>query len=476
VSDTHQSWAPATGGIRALLAKHPTAWLVTALAIVFVVLSTGAVYLGTSLAQRPTAAVAIPTSEPTADAARLIPEGLPPASRLRTCTVGAAAADPLLGNLAASVINVKTGETLFDRGGASPQSPAGALQLVTAAAAITTLGPQATLSTKVLDGTTPGSIVLVGGGDPTLSTTRDSVYVGAPLMSDLATAAMAKYAIAHPGVPVTSIVLDASLWDSEDKWDSSWPTSERTEGYLPFITALMVDGDRADATQLISARGDDPITRAGQAFATAAGLTGVTFSRAPATSTTVLATVTSQPVSKLISQMLMNSDNALAEMLARAISLKQGGGGTSASLQKVIPGALATLGVTGADALIVKDGSGESANNGVPPLFLAQLMVKVSADEKGLGVVLDGLPAGGVSGDLADRFTGDNAVAGEAVRAKSGWIFRERSLAGVLTAADGTLLSFAFYGLGEAITYDTREALDALTTAVHACGNNLSNN
>ena len=468
--------APATGGMRALIARHPTAWAVSASVVAFLILGTGAVVLGAAAAPASTAPVVTETPTPTADAARITPDGVPPASRLRTCAVGAAAIDPLLGNLAASVINIKTGETLFDRGGTSPQSPAGTLQLLTAAAAVVTLGPEATLTTKVVDGTIPGSIVLVGGGDPTLSTTPGSVYAGAPLMSDLATAAMAKYAIAHPGVPVTSIVLDASLWDPEDKWDSSWPTSERTEGYLPFITSLMVDGDRADATQLISARGDDPIARAGQAFATAAGLTDVTFSRAKTTGTTVLAKVESQPVATLIRQMLMSSDNALAEMLARAISLKQGSGGTSASLQKVIPGAMATLSMTGTDALIIRDGSGESANNGVPTLFLAQLMVKINAGDKGLGVVLDGLPTGGATGDLADRFTGDNAAAGEAVRAKSGWIFRERSLAGVLTAADGTPLSFAFYGLGEAITYDTREALDTLITAVHHCGNNLSNN
>ena len=66
--------------MRAFLAKHPTAWLVTALAIVFVILGAGAVYLGTSLAQTPTGAVVTPTSAPTADVARLIPEGLPPAS------------------------------------------------------------------------------------------------------------------------------------------------------------------------------------------------------------------------------------------------------------------------------------------------------------------------------------------------------------------------------------------------------------
>lgn len=476
MSEPQQPQDERSGGIRALVAKHPTAWLASALAVVFVLLGTGAVFLGLSSSAKTPAAVIPPTSASSAKPDRVQPAGLAPASRLRTCSVATAAADPLLGSLAASIVDATTGETVFDRSGTSPQSPAGALQLLTAATAMTTLGADATLSTKVIDGTTPGSIVLIGGGDATLSTSPDSVYPGAPLIADLATMAMSRYAQAHPGVPITSIILDASLWDPADKWNPSWPTSERTDGYQPFITALMVDGDRADPTLLVSPRGEDPIARAGQAFATAAGLTGVKFSQGKATGTTVLAEVTSQPVSTLVNQMLMNSDNALAEMLARSSSLKKGLGGSSASLQDVMRGALSDLGIPGTDALVIKDGSGESGNNAVPPVFIAQLMVKVRGGDGRLGVIMDALPVGGVSGDLADRFTGKNAAAGAETHAKSGWIFRERSLAGTVTAADAAALTFAFYGTGEAISFETRQALDTLVAAVYACGNNLSNN
>ncbi|MBG6055513.1 D-alanyl-D-alanine carboxypeptidase/D-alanyl-D-alanine-endopeptidase (penicillin-binding protein 4) [Salinibacterium sp. CAN_S4] len=464
------------GGIRAVIAKHPMAWLITALALVFVLLGTGAVFLGVSAAPASNAVVAVPTSTSTEKPGRVQPDSALPAVSLRTCSVGAAAADPLLGTLAASVVDAATGATLFDRSGASPQSPAGALQLLTAATAVATLGPDATLSTKVVDGTAPGTIVLVGGGDATLSTSPDSVYTGAPLIADLAKAAMEKYTAAHPGVPITSIILDSMLWDPTDNWNPSWPTSERTAGYQPFITALMVDGDRADPTQLISPRGEDPIVRAGQAFTAAAGLTGVTFAPGKATGSAVLAEVTSQPVSTLVSQMLMTSDNALAEMLARASSVKQGLGGSSASLQELMRSALSGLGMTGTEVLTITDGSGVSAYNAVPPVFMAQLMAKIRNGDNGLDVVFDGLPIGGASGDLAERFTGDNAAAGSATHAKSGWIFHERSLAGSVTAADAAVLTFAFYGLGDAITFDTRESLDTLVAAVYACGNNLSNN
>jgi serine-type D-Ala-D-Ala carboxypeptidase/endopeptidase (penicillin-binding protein 4) len=475
MSDVQPPQQQSSGGLRGLIAKHPMAWLVTALALAFVLLGTGAVFLGVSAAPATTAAVVVPTSTALAPTARTRPDSTQPAVRLRTCSVAEAAADPLLGTLAASVVDAATGETVFDRSGESPQSPAGALQLLTAATAISTLGADATLSTRVVDGTTPGSIALVGGGDATLSTSPNSIYTGAPLISDLATQAMAKYATAHPGVPITNIILDATLWNPTDNWDPSWPVSERTDGYQPFVTALMVDGDRADPTQLISPRSEDPIVRAGQAFATAAGLAGVTFSPGTATATTVLAEVKSQPVSALVSQMLMNGDNALAEMLARSSSLKQGLDGSAASLQAAVRSALSGLGMTGTEVLVIKDGSGESANNAVPPVFIARLMVAIRDGDDGLDAVLEGMPVGGVSGDLADRFTGDNSEAGAATQAKSGWIFHERSLAGTVTASDGAALAFAFYGLGDEITFDTRDALDALVAAVYDCGTNLSN-
>ncbi len=475
MSDVQQPQAGSGWSLKALVAKHPVAWLASALGLAFLLLATGALFLGMASSTTP-AAVTAPTSTPTAEPGRVQPAGLAPASLLRTCSVSDAAGSTALGTLAASVIDASTGETLFDRSGASPQSPAGALQLLTAATAIATLGPNATLSTKVVDGTTPGTIVLVGGGDATLSTTSDSVYDDAPLISDLATIAMAGYESAHPGVPITELILDATLWDPADNWDPSWPESERTGGYQPYVTALMVDGDRADPTRLISPRGDDPVTRAGEAFAAAAGLDDVEISTGTASGSTVLGEVSSQPVSTLIEQMLMTSDNALAEMLIRSSSLASGLGGSSSSLQAVMRDALSGLGMTGTDVLVIKDGAGVSANNAVPPAFIAQLLVKIRAGDSGLGVVFDGMPVGGVSGDLADRFTGENAEAGAETRAKSGWIYHERSLAGTVTAEDGTALAFAFYGLGDAISFDTREALDSLVAAVYDCGNNLSNN
>ncbi|HQE46304.1 MAG TPA: D-alanyl-D-alanine carboxypeptidase, partial [Rhodoglobus sp.] len=86
------------------------------------------------------------------------------------------------------------------------------------------------------------------------------------------------------------------------------------------------------------------------------------------------------------------------------------------------------------------------------------------------------LPVAGVSGSLASRFNGPNAIAAGSVMAKTGWLDTEYSLAGIIKAADGSTLAFAFYSIREGITEDAKEAQDTLATAMYSCGDNLSNN
>ena len=441
-------------------------------AVVFVLVGTAAVFAGIASGSGPTAAEPVPTEtiEP-----RPQPSAIPGASRLRTCSVAAIVADPRLSTFAGYVVNANTGETLFDRNGTTPQRTGSVLKVLTAAAALSALGPAAQMTTSVIDGSSPGVIVLRGGGDPTLATTTSTVYAGAPQISDLADVAMAKYNQLHPGVPVTEIVLDSTLWDPADSWDDSWLRKEQDDGYQAEVTALMVDGGRADPSSNVSTRTSDPIGDAGRAFADAAGLSGVTFSTGAAVGSVVLASVKSQPISTLIGQMLISSDNVLAENLARITSKSLGFDGSSASLAQAIPGALVPYGLD-TTKVTVRDGSGLSDLNAVSPQFVTSLMSKVRAGEQNLGIIYSSLPVAGESGSLAGRFNGNNAIATGQVIAKTGWLDAAYSLAGIVNAADGTPLSFAFYSIRDGITEDAKEAQDTLATGLFSCGDNLSNN
>ena len=149
-------------------------------------------------------------------------------------------------------------------------------------------------------------------------------------------------------------------------------------------------------------------------------------------------------------------------------------GGTAVSLNSIIPGALVNLGFN-TTGVTIRDGSGLSASNAIPPLLMAQLMASVSTGAQGLGVIKSALPIAGQTGTLASRFTGDNAVARGHVIAKTGWINTSRTLSGWVEASDGSVLSFAFYALGP-VKADAMDALDTVATGLYNCGNNLSNN
>lgn len=460
-------------GIGAMVRRHPTVWLASALGVAFLIPGTGAVFAGISAGSNSSAAIPLPTASELPP--RPQPTTIPTLARLRTCSVAAPAADGRLATFSGYVANATTGEMLFDRNGETGQRTGSVLKTLTAAAALNILGPNAQLSTKVIDGSSPGTIVLQGGGDPTLATTGGTVYDGAPQIADLANATVKAYKKLHPGVDIKNIVLDSTLWDPADNWDSSWLRKEQADGYQAEVTALMVDGGRADPTSTVSTRSDDPIGDAGRAFAAAAGLSGVTFSTGAAVGSTVLAEVKSQPLSTLIGQMMSWSDNILAENLARVVSKTLGFNGSSASLAQAIPGGLSEYGLP-TNKISIRDGSGLSDLNAVSPLFVSQLMAKVKAGVKDLGVLYSALPVAGQSGTLSDRFTGANEIARGHIRGKTGWLDSAYTLAGIIDAADGTPLVFAFYSIQDGISSDAKEAQDTLATAVYSCGDNLSNN
>lgn len=467
-------------GLGALVAKHPTAWLTGALAVVFVLLGTGSVFAGVAVGS---AAAPAPTPTPTQEPPRPVPEGELAASRLRTCSVAGLAADPRLMALSGQVVRADTGEVLFDRAGEVPARTASVLKVLTAAAALSVLGPDYQIRTSVYGSPTPGTIVLVGRGDATLSRLpagQESVYKGAPKLSDLAAQVLSRYS----GPPITHIVLDANYWAPADKWDSSWKRSEQTRGYHSEVTALQVDGDRQNPAAQDSPRSTDPIGRAGEYFMQAllaADTEGkidpdVTFSSGSAISgQPLLGEVASQPLRVIIPHMLLVSDNTMAEMLARITSRESSLNGSAASLQQAIPSALSEYGIP-ATGLTIRDGSGLSELNAVPPATVNQLLLQMNAGAPHLDVVRAGLPVAGQSGTLAGRFTGPNAIARGAVWAKTGWIDTGYSLAGIMVAGDGTVLVFTFYAIGDGIQGTARQALDTLTTGVFSCGDNLSNN
>jgi D-alanyl-D-alanine carboxypeptidase/D-alanyl-D-alanine-endopeptidase (penicillin-binding protein 4) len=445
------------------------------LALAFVLLGTGAVFAGVAAGKGSTPATS-GGAEHSGAPTRTVPADVVAASRIPTCSIAKAASNPALQKLYGSVLAVGAVGSPYANNEDDAEAPASAEKVLTAAAAISKLGPTFRITTSVVDGVTPGSITLVGQGDATLSGVAEgkSVYGGAPTMASLAAKTLTAYNKAHPGVPITQVVLDASYWDPSDNWDSTVPRSEQTGGFLSETTALQVDGDRQDPAAQVSPRGTDPVMAAGNAFVSALGLTGVSLITGQAENgAPTLASVQSQPVSMLVKQMLLTSDNTLAEMLARIISVKSALNGSLASLGQAIPANLSKYGLDNS-VVTVHDGSGESPSDQVPASFLAHLMSLVAQGKNGLNFVAAGIPVSGKTGSLATRFTGANADAVGHVSAKPGFIAGSYTLSGYTRAKDGTLMSFSFFAVGEGVSSSANAALDSLAATVYRCGNNLT--
>lgn len=379
-----------------------------------------------------------------------------------------AAITPLLGDerlgdtVAVTVIDALTGQTLFEQNSDTAVIPASVTKILTAAAVLSARGPAYRLTTRAVAGSTPGEVVLVGGGDPTLTVGDDGTYPGAARLDDLA----AQVTEALGNVTPTRVVVDASLFTGPTT--AGWEDAV-AEGYGGHITSLMVDGGRVRPDRLT--RSSEPALDAGERFAELLGLpeSAVTIGTARADAEE-LGAVQSPPVIRLVEIMLTLSDNVIAEALARQVALARGLEASFAGAAQATLDVLDELGLP-THAVQLVDGSGLSRENLLTPSLIADLLLLAASDEHPeLRGVLTGLPVAAHSGTLAERYTDETAAGAGIVRAKTGNLTGVSSLAGMVTTADGRLLLFAIMANGVPSQQGGREALDIIAIALAQCG------
>ncbi|RKN42737.1 D-alanyl-D-alanine carboxypeptidase/D-alanyl-D-alanine-endopeptidase [Micromonospora endolithica] len=385
-----------------------------------------------------------------------------------------------------SVADVATGRPLYGRGEDDGTVPASVTKLVTAVTVLAARGPGYRIPTRAVAGAAPGEVVLVGGGDPTLAVDRKGFYPGAARLDDLA--AQVKKALG--GTAPTKVVVDSTLYSGpvhEPGWDSDIPDG----GYGGAVTALMTDGARSDVPQAKkdhdngnhgADRVAKPDVAAGRSFARLLGVPAdrVTTGRAPAAGAgaaagapgTQLGVVSSLPMVRLVDIMISDSDNLVAEALARQVALARGEAASFAGGAKAMDAVVAELGLP-ADEMSLADGSGLSRSNRISPSLLTDLITLAGDGTRPeLAAIFGGLPVAAWSGTLTDRFAGPAGVAAGQVRAKTGTLTRVHAIAGLVSTADGRLLSFAV--LTDDVPPDgltaARAALDRVTAALATCG------
>jgi D-alanyl-D-alanine carboxypeptidase/D-alanyl-D-alanine-endopeptidase (penicillin-binding protein 4) len=179
-----------------------------------------------------------------------------------------------------------------------------------------------------------------------------------------------------------------------------------------------------------------------------------------------LATMTSKPLSKMVSHVILWSDNAVADRLAKAATRQLGNPASAKGLTKTFKEELARLGI-GTSGLVIKDGSGLSRENRVSARTVVELLRAIRNDPR-FAAIYDGLPISGKTGTLVKRFEKAPAAI-DHVHAKTGWINRSVTMAGY---AESGNQEYAFAILADGITPNlrsrnaARRTMDKLLEAV----------
>ncbi len=290
---------------------------------------------------------------------------------------------------AAVAMDLATGTVLFTQNPSLALAPASNEKLPLTYAALSNLGPTYRIETDVLgegrqDGTTfDGTLVLKGGGDPTLSTSGLRA-LGAQIRAA---------GIRH----VTGgIVGDESYFDARRTvagWKPSFYINES-----PPLSALVVDRARGTRT---------PALTAATSFRAALRTAGVAVdggvSVRPVEDFAVpLAQIESPTLASIIRFMDKESDNFTAELLLKQLGAVVLDRGTSAGGASVVMQTLAEANVPVTGVRIV-DGSGLSRLDRLTTNAVAAILRAAWNDPAVRPAFVAALPVAGVNGTLEDR-------------------------------------------------------------------------
>jgi serine-type D-Ala-D-Ala carboxypeptidase/endopeptidase (penicillin-binding protein 4) len=402
--------------------------------------------------------------------------GAPPTTQeIEDALTGPVAAPELGPSVNVSVVDVATNTTLYAKSADHPAAPASTTKMATGAALLATRGPQYRITTTAVAGPDPGEVVLVGAGDPTMTYGPTGFYPGAARLDQLA----AQVKAALGGQTPTKLIYDGSLYEGP----ASAPGWDADAAVGPFgakATALAVDGARTSPKRPKDVhtgqdRSAQPDRAAAIAFAKALGIsrTAVVPGQAPQ-GAQVLGSVQSPRMDALIEIMLEDSDNVVAEALARQVALARGKPASFADAGQAIVDTLTELGVP-MNGVNIVDGSGLSRNDAETPEMQTALLALAAGDSRPeLRALVHGLPVAGWSGTMEDRnMAGKVPQAGAGhILAKTGTLSAIAAVAGLVVTRSGRLLAFSILVDEVPQTADdtqvSRDKLDAVTNALAA--------
>jgi serine-type D-Ala-D-Ala carboxypeptidase/endopeptidase (penicillin-binding protein 4) len=341
------------------------------------------------------------------------------------------------------VVDAETGEVVCAAGAEKLLPLASNTKLFTTSAALSKLGPTATIPTKVMtdgtvdaDGVLQGSLYLQGGGDPTLGTPAfyDSYLAGLGANIFALVPQLKRAGIKQ----VTGRLYgDDTIFDRKrGVADSNYATSI----YIGPLSGLDFNSGFAGNTSS-SHFSSDPAKLATQTLDDSLRHSGIRISptialgKTPADAKSV-AVIHSPPVSEIVNTTDVYSDNFFAEMLEKLLGARFGGAGTTAAGTRVVEEYARSL---GSDIHQV-DGSGLTRSNLASPQDVVNLLLGVRKSAIGDEFIQD-LALSGKEGTTAGRMKGTAAYG--RCRLKTGTLTGVSNLSGYCFNTSGKVMAFS---------------------------------
>jgi len=343
-----------------------------------------------------------------------------------------------LGTLHGQVTDTVTGETVWELNADASLQPASATKILTGAAAILALGPDDVLTTEVVR--SGGTVVIRASGD---------VWLTSGQLDDLA----------EQVGQAEQVIIDTSVWSGEPLMPG-WDPQDIDAGYIAPLEPAMLYGARIGDTEGDVPRSHTPALDVARALADRVGAETVGLGPAPADAEVVATTGSPELIDRL-TEMMLHSDNVMAEAIGHEVALHRG---LPATAQGATQATLDVLGEHGIDisGVSLADNSGLSTLNLIPPRVLDDVLHDAAAHPP-LRPLLATLPVAGGSGTLTDRY--DDMSGRGWVRAKTGTLTATSALAGVVTADSGRVYSFTLLSNGSEIL-PARVALDEFASVI----------
>ena len=344
--------------------------------------------------------------------------------------------NPDLGTFHGHVTQASSGDVVFDRASDEALTPASVTKVLTASAALLSLGAQDRITTEVVRGANPGEVVIKAAGD---------VWLDADAMDELA----------QQVGQADTVLIDTSAWEGMPELMPGWDPLDIDGGFVAPLQPAMLSGGRLNGeTSGDVARSHTPALEVAQALAERVGAQNVALGQGDGE---VVAAVESPTLVERLELMMKNSDNVYAEAIGREVALARGTtDAPGATLSVLEERGFNTVG------LVLRDNSGLSADNLIAPKLLDAVLYDATSMPE-LRPLLSALPVAAGEGTLLDRY-GDLPGRGW-VRAKTGTLDGTASLAGTVTSVNGNVYTFALI-CNDADVLAARRAMDEFTSAL----------